>query len=147
MDRVGLESVIGLGFPARDARLEARLRDGAEAAGHTAAAETAQARAGGHERDAAHERTTPDVPDTVEREDLTGQDHARVEDNLAAGERAIAAEARGAASAAAARAEVTFTPGDTPAADNRVAPQRVPAGARPVRTRQNTASPERGRSR
>jgi hypothetical protein len=146
IDRVGLEATVGLGSPARDARLDARLRDGtAEAAGHAGAADAASGRAQEHERDAAYQRSTPDLPETELREDLDGQAHARGEDNLAAGERAIAAAERGAEAAAATRAEVTYTPAENSAkGDPRT--RRPSKSARPVPRRQ-TPDQGRGRSR
>lgn len=123
LDRVGLDDL----DPAADA----------EAAAHQHAAGQYTARADDEDRDAAAERAadpgidpapetapgvTPgaDVDSTapvngVDLDAAAGVDpgHARVDDNLAAADRARAAEERGSAAAAALRAQVVHTPHDT----------------------------------
>lgn len=168
VDRIGMEAAIGLGSAEDDARLDDRLRrgatpigatsttrardgavDGAEEAGHRVAADTAQARAGDHELDAAQHRAAVDVPGTEEREDHAGLDAAGADEHLAAADRAVAAEERGAASAAAARAEVTLTPDAAATAAQRQRGRDTaagrPGGQRPVRAPR--LDPKRGRQR
>jgi hypothetical protein len=70
---------------------------------------------------------------------------ARVDEYLAAGERAEAAEERGAASAAALRAEVTYTPSEDQSVDGPTRSTRRPV-ARPVAPRP-VPHRDRGRQR
>ncbi|MCF7547218.1 hypothetical protein [Pseudonocardia sp. WMMC193] len=143
VDRVGLD-VVAVG---RHPSPEQRARS-TEAAGHRAAAEAATGRAEEHERlAAAHREPSAGQPGQPEEREHDGA--ALIEDNLAAGERAIAASERGAEAAAATRAEVTYTP---PASDLSQAGQpavKRPASAahRPVRQQQPGKAQERGRTR
>jgi hypothetical protein len=146
IDRVGLDAAIGLGTVEQDARLAASLgRAPAATAAQGAAAEIAEARADRDEVHAGYARTTPDVEDTPRREDLDGQAEAHVHDQAAAAERATAAEQRGAASAPALRAEVTYVPGADPA-PNRAA-SRPAVVTPPRRPRPRTLEQDRSRGR
>lgn len=111
--------------PAADPGQRADPRSGIEEAQHAAAAAVSDARADGHERDAADARDVPHDPTTPQREDLRGAAEARVDDALGPAERATAGAEH--AAAAAARASLT------PRAD--AAPQkapRAPAGVGPA---------------
>jgi hypothetical protein len=107
----------------------------------------AETRAPTHDLDATRHRATPDHPDTARREDHVGNNSARVDERAEAGERASAAEQRGARTAAATRAEMTYTPPDS--AHDTSVPTTRPAGspARPVPSRVpiRDRSPERRR--
>jgi hypothetical protein len=166
MDQLEVQGVVGpaRGNIARDVLIKPpqlpELLDSlrAEAAAHMHASEEATARADVAERAAGYEHGdhpehAPAAPGlAVEPASPDGHDAARIDDNLAAGERATAAEERGAAAAAALRAEVTITPHSTEASATTPAPtprstsqSRNPTTV--VRTRRNTPNPDRSRRR
>jgi hypothetical protein len=146
VDRVGLDAAIGMGSVEQDAQLTARLgRARAASAEHGAAAAAAETRADRDEVHAGYARATPDVADTLEREDLEGQAEAHVYDQAAAAERATAAEQHGAEVAAALRAEVAYVPAADPAANRAKAVRGVVTP--PRRPRPHTHEQDRSRSR
>lgn len=118
IDRVGALGAVGYYGTGVDARLVTRYPDLLDEAAHWAGDEAAaEGLAGQRERSAAVHQAAVDDPTTPQREDLAGQEMAGRDLHEAAAARATAAESRGAADAAVARANVTLT-----------APSAVPTG-------------------
>lgn len=167
MDQLEVRGVVGpaRGNVARDVLVKppqlAELLDTlrADAAAHMQASEEAAGRADVAERAAGHEHgehpeQSPAAPGLIaESAGPDGQDTARIDENLAAGERATAAEERGAAIAAALRAEVTLTPPDSRAQANTSPTPTSPTTSQShnptpvVRTRRNNPNPDRSHKR
>lgn len=103
----------------------------------------AEDRAATHELDTVGHRSALDDPDTDLREDHLGDAAARIDEHAAASERATAAEQRGTQTAAATRAEVTYTPPE--GSHDPKGPPARPAGLSPARLVPNR-TPTRDRS-
>lgn len=140
VDRVALHATRGTGDPAQDAAIERALTAGEPAsetdgdpglvAAANAHAASERGRADLADRDAAHAASTPDDPATGEREDVTGQDHARTGDWDADHARAVADS--DSAVAAAARADLSYRLPAGPAADIPAPPRRPSPRPRPT---------------
>ncbi len=122
--------------------------DPGAAASHLHAAEQDAAMAGDAERDAGYERTESADHRFTRASEAAAEGLARIDDNLAAGYRADAAEQLGSAAAAALRAQVVLTPPSAVPATSATLVSRSSTArtAGPVRTPRNS-TPDRTRTR
>lgn len=146
VDRAALEMSRGAGTIDDDVYIEQMLnsRDPGETWWALNRAEAALGRAEDLEREAIEHARTPDDPATVRREDLVGLEAAQTDEQLAGREHALAqAEAEGAPTAAAQRAELAHRPpGTLVRVQQPPTPRQTPRPAAPAPAPRPTPVPQ-----